>query len=80
MEHLLRNNQTDKKKNKKQSIQKGDNSKTQQECELTVDGKVDRTGHHCRRRLWPIWTEVQLSLTPEHCSTVTSVRGDGDGG
>lgn len=62
------------------TIYEENNSKTERKRELTVDGDVERTGHHFRRRLWPGGAEVQLSLTPERCSAVASVQREGNGG
>lgn len=47
--------------------------------DLTVDCDFERIGHHVRRRLWSLWTKVQLSLTSEHHSVVSPVQNDGDG-
>lgn len=47
---------------------------------LTVDRDVKRNGALGRRRLSSLWSEVQLSFTPELHLTVTSVQPDADGG
>lgn len=47
---------------------------------LTEDRDVERSGRHAGRRLWSVWSQVQLSLTPELCSAVFSVQDEPDGG